>query len=203
MATARRGCRKRARAQSPGPFTSSCGPIRSPIDRGASLARRAPRCAPLSCGGSQMKTAWGKRSARKHGPLHSVYGYGLQCRWENGPAASEPCPQKRMTASWSGPYMGSTEYTRGSHTIARGQWQAPLGSSRGKPPDPAALALDHQAARHAPAKPSAPMSTTTRGNPPTRPPPRGTARRRQPRAVRGEFAKFLSAPVPQPQRLRV
>jgi len=27
----------------------------------------------------------------------------LQCRWENGPAASELCPQKRMTASWSGP----------------------------------------------------------------------------------------------------
>ena len=91
-----------------------------------------------------------------------------------------------------GTYMGSTEYTRGSRAIARGQWQAPLGSSRGKPPDPAVLALDHQAARHAPAKPSAPMSTTTRGNPPTRPPPRGTARRRQPRAARGEFAKFLS-----------
>ena len=50
-------------------------------------------------------------------------------------AASEPCPQKRMTASWSGPYMGSTEYKRGSRAIARGQWQAPLGSSRGKPPD--------------------------------------------------------------------
>src|SRR5262249_60685852 len=59
----------------------------------------------------------------------------LQCRWENGPAASEPCPQKRMTASWSGPYMGSTEYKRGSRAIARGQRQAPLGSSRGKPPD--------------------------------------------------------------------
>src|SRR5262249_60144231 len=96
-----------------------------------------------------------------------------------------------------GTYMGSTEYTRVSRAIARGQWQAPLGSSRGKPPDPAVLALDHQAARHAPAKPSAPMPTTTRGNPPTRPPPRGTARRRQPRAARGEFAKFLSAPVPQ------
>jgi len=40
-----------------------------------------------------------------------------------------------MTASWSGPYMGSTEYKRGSRAIARGQWQAPLGSSRGKPPD--------------------------------------------------------------------
>src|SRR5512144_859597 len=56
----------------------------------------------------------------------------LQCRWENGPAASEPCPQKRMTASWSGPYMGSTEYKRGSRAIARGQWQAPLGSARGE-----------------------------------------------------------------------
>jgi hypothetical protein len=44
-------------------------------------------------------------------------------------------PQKRMTASWSGPYMGSTEYKRGSRAIARGQWQAPLGSPRGKPPD--------------------------------------------------------------------
>jgi hypothetical protein len=31
--------------------------------------------------------------------------------------------------------MGSTEYKRGSRAIARGQWQAPLGSSRGKPPD--------------------------------------------------------------------
>jgi hypothetical protein len=40
-----------------------------------------------------------------------------------------------MTASWSGPYKGSTEYKRGSRAIARGQWQAPLGSSRGKPPD--------------------------------------------------------------------
>jgi hypothetical protein len=31
--------------------------------------------------------------------------------------------------------MGSTEYKRGSRAIARGQWQAPLGSSPGKPPD--------------------------------------------------------------------
>jgi hypothetical protein len=31
--------------------------------------------------------------------------------------------------------MGSTEYKRGSRAIARGQWQAPLGSSRGKPLD--------------------------------------------------------------------
>jgi hypothetical protein len=31
--------------------------------------------------------------------------------------------------------MGSTEYKRGSRAIARGQWQAPLGSSRGEPPD--------------------------------------------------------------------
>jgi len=31
--------------------------------------------------------------------------------------------------------MGSTEYKRGSRAIARGQWQAPLGSSRGKSPD--------------------------------------------------------------------
>ena len=31
--------------------------------------------------------------------------------------------------------MGSTEYKRGSRAIARGQWQAPLGSSCGKPPD--------------------------------------------------------------------
>jgi hypothetical protein len=31
--------------------------------------------------------------------------------------------------------MGSTEYKRGSRAIARGQWQAPLGSSRGKPAD--------------------------------------------------------------------
>ena len=59
----------------------------------------------------------------------------LQCRQENGPAASEPCPQKRMSASWSGPYMGSTEYKRGSRAIARGQWQAPLGSSRGEQAD--------------------------------------------------------------------
>src|SRR5262244_1022449 len=34
-----------------------------------------------------------------------------------------------------GTYMGSTEYKRGSRAIARGQWQALLGSSRGKPPD--------------------------------------------------------------------
>src|SRR5215470_225499 len=32
-----------------------------------------------------------------------------------------------------GTHMGSTEYKRGSRAIARGQWQAPLGSSRGKP----------------------------------------------------------------------
>jgi hypothetical protein len=31
--------------------------------------------------------------------------------------------------------MGSTEYKRGSRAIARGQWQAPLGSSRGEPAD--------------------------------------------------------------------
>ena len=30
---------------------------------------------------------------------------------------------------------GFTEYKRGSRAIARGQWQAPLGSSRGEPPD--------------------------------------------------------------------
>src|SRR6516225_3289875 len=30
-------------------------------------------------------------------------------------------------------YTGSTEYKRGSRAIARGQWQAPLGSSRGQP----------------------------------------------------------------------
>src|SRR6476660_3169522 len=53
----------------------------------------------------------------------------------DGPAASEPCSQKRTTASWSGPLHGSTEYKRGSRAIARGQWQAPLGSSRGQPPD--------------------------------------------------------------------
>src|SRR5215472_4698028 len=35
-----------------------------------------------------------------------------------------------MTASWSVPYTGSTEYKRGSRDC-RGQWQAPLGSSRG------------------------------------------------------------------------
>ena len=44
-------------------------------------------------------------------------------------------PAKRMTASWSRPYVGSTEYKRGSRAIARGQWQAPLGSLRGRPPD--------------------------------------------------------------------
>src|SRR5437870_1246919 len=45
---------------------------------------------------------------------HAMVRLLSRCRWENGPAASEPCPQKRMTASWSGPYMGSTEYKRGS-----------------------------------------------------------------------------------------
>ena len=54
--------------------------------------------------------------------------------------------------------MGSTEYKRGSRAIARGQWQAPLGSSRGKPPDhgqPAALLasvndkpLNNEATKH-------------------------------------------------------
>ena len=34
-----------------------------------------------------------------------------------------------------GTLHGSTEYKRGSRAIARGQWQAPLGSSRGNPPD--------------------------------------------------------------------
>src|SRR6266436_8500118 len=34
-----------------------------------------------------------------------------------------------------GTLHGSTEYKRGSRAIARGQWQAPLGSSRGRPPD--------------------------------------------------------------------
>src|SRR6516162_1133198 len=36
-----------------------------------------------------------------------------------------------MTASWSVPDTGSTEYKRGSRDC-RGQWQAPLGSSRGQ-----------------------------------------------------------------------
>ena len=31
--------------------------------------------------------------------------------------------------------MGSTEYKRGSRAIARGQWRAPLGSSRGEQAD--------------------------------------------------------------------
>src|SRR5262245_37221606 len=44
-------------------------------------------------------------------------------------------PKKRITASWSGAEKGSIEYKRGSRAIARGQWQVPLGSSRGKPPD--------------------------------------------------------------------
>src|SRR5262245_62718393 len=35
-----------------------------------------------------------------------------------------------MTASWSAPHTGSTEYKCGSRDC-RGQWQAPLGSSRG------------------------------------------------------------------------
>src|SRR5881396_3386147 len=34
-------------------------------------------------------------------------------------AASEPCPQKRMTASWSRPHVGSTEYKRGSRDCSR------------------------------------------------------------------------------------
>jgi hypothetical protein len=34
-----------------------------------------------------------------------------------------------------GTYTGSTEYKRGSRAIARGQWQAPLGSSRAQPTD--------------------------------------------------------------------
>ena len=43
-------------------------------------------------------------------------------------------PQKRMTASWSGPIrvQPNTSVVR---AIDRGQWQAPLGSSRGQPPD--------------------------------------------------------------------
>jgi hypothetical protein len=44
-----------------------------------------------------------------------------------------------MTASWSGPIRGSTEYKRGSRALARGQWQAPLGSL-GEPPDHEQLA---------------------------------------------------------------
>jgi hypothetical protein len=35
-------------------------------------------------------------------------------------------PAEAYDASWSGPYMGSTEYKRGSRAIARGQWRAPL-----------------------------------------------------------------------------
>src|SRR5271169_5603842 len=39
-----------------------------------------------------------------------------------------------MTASWSGPHrvQPNTSVVR---AIERGQWQAPLGSSRGQPPD--------------------------------------------------------------------
>jgi hypothetical protein len=61
-------------------------------------------------------------------------GLWLQCRWENGPAASEPCPRKRMTAHGRDPIWVQPN-TSGSRAIARGQWQAPLGSSPGKPPD--------------------------------------------------------------------
>jgi hypothetical protein len=58
----------------------------------------------------------------------------LQCRWENGPAASEPCPQKRMTASWS-ELMWVQPNTSVVRAIDRDQWQAPLGSSRSELPD--------------------------------------------------------------------
>src|SRR5580693_6887371 len=64
----------------------------------------------------------------------SAFGYGCNAAKENRPAASEPCPQKRMTASWSGPHrvQPNTSVVR---AIERGQWQAPLGSSHGQPPD--------------------------------------------------------------------
>src|SRR5262245_24755437 len=43
-------------------------------------------------------------------------------------------PAKRMSASWSRPYVGSTEYKRGSRDCSR-PMQAPLGSLRGRPSD--------------------------------------------------------------------
>src|SRR5262252_10880234 len=58
----------------------------------------------------------------------SAFGYGCNAAERMDPPPR--CPQKRMTASWSVPYTGSTEYKRGSRDC-RGQWQAPLGSSRG------------------------------------------------------------------------
>src|ERR1700736_6241592 len=40
-----------------------------------------------------------------------------------------------MTASWSGPPIRVQPNTSVVRAIDRGQWQAPLGSSRGQPPD--------------------------------------------------------------------
>ena len=55
--------------------------------------------------------------------------------------------------------MGSTEYKRGSRAIARGQWQAPLGSSRGKPPDYGQPAAVLALAKDKPCVEEAPSST--------------------------------------------
>src|SRR6266446_3860915 len=44
-------------------------------------------------------------------------------KWRDAPltkkAPYKPCPQKRMTASWSRPHVGSTEYKRGSRDCSR------------------------------------------------------------------------------------
>src|SRR6516225_10473856 len=64
----------------------------------------------------------------------SAYGYGC-----NAAGRMDPPPRSLLAEAYDcfmvRTLPGSTEYKRGSRAIARGQWQAPLGSPRGKPPD--------------------------------------------------------------------
>ena len=64
----------------------------------------------------------------------SAHGYGC-----NAARRMDPTPRSLLAEAYDCFMVGTlhdpTEYKRGSRAIACGQWQAPLGSSRGKPHD--------------------------------------------------------------------
>src|ERR1700675_3007096 len=59
----------------------------------------------------------------------------MVCTTLDNESPIQALPAEAYDCFMVGTLHGSTEYKRGSRAIARGQWQAPLGSSRGKPPD--------------------------------------------------------------------
>ncbi len=71
-------------------------------------------------GDSNVRSGW--KNARGAGRTKEWSNDARQ-KWGDAPltkkAPYKPCPQKRMTASWSRPHVGSTEYKRGSRDCSR------------------------------------------------------------------------------------